>query len=123
MPCFRCTTASAAGRKMACRRARSWPSSGSPLPDCCAPPAKVGHTTPLHTQHCRTHNVIRTKNMHHVIIGGGPAATNAIETIRQFDGGASTITLISDEPAHSRMALPYWLSGNIPAAHTYTGDA
>jgi NAD(P)H-nitrite reductase large subunit len=61
--------------------------------------------------------------MHHVIIGGGPAATNAIETIREFDGGASTITLVSDEPAHSRMALPYWLAGKIAEAHTHTGDA
>lgn len=61
--------------------------------------------------------------MHHVIIGGGPAATNAIETIREFDGGRSTITLISDEPAHSRMALPYWLAGSITEAQTHTGDA
>ena len=59
---------------------------------------------------------------HHVIIGGGPAATNALETIRDFDGGESRITLISDEPAHSRMALPYWLCGNIPAEHTHTAD-
>jgi NAD(P)H-nitrite reductase large subunit len=61
--------------------------------------------------------------MHHVIIGGGPAATNAIETIREFDGGRSAITLVSDEPAHSRMALPYWLAGSIPETHTHTGDA
>jgi NAD(P)H-nitrite reductase large subunit len=61
--------------------------------------------------------------MHHVIIGGGPAAINAIETIRQFDGGKSAITLVCDEPAHSRMALPYWLAGNIPEAQTHTGDA
>jgi len=61
--------------------------------------------------------------MHHVIIGGGPAAINAIETIREFDGGRSIITLVCDEPAHSRMALPYWLAGSIPEAHTHTGDA
>ena len=58
----------------------------------------------------------------HVIIGGGPVATNAIETIRQFDKGESSITLICDEPAHSRMALPYWLSGQVPREHTYTAD-
>ena len=58
----------------------------------------------------------------HVIIGGGPAATNAIETIRQFESQPSQITLVSDEPAHSRMALPYWLAGKIPEQHTYTGD-
>ena len=61
--------------------------------------------------------------MHHVIIGGGPAATNAIETIRQFDSGQSVITLVCDEPAHSRMALPYWLAGSIPEAQMHTGDA
>jgi NAD(P)H-nitrite reductase large subunit len=59
----------------------------------------------------------------HVIIGAGPVATNAIEAIRQFDSGQSEITLVSDEPAHSRMALPYWLAGKIPREHIYTGDA
>jgi NAD(P)H-nitrite reductase large subunit len=59
---------------------------------------------------------------HHVIIGGGPAATNALETIRIFDSEAK-ITLVSDEPAHSRMALPYWLAGDIPPEQTHTGDA
>lgn len=58
---------------------------------------------------------------HQIIIGGGPAATNAIETIRQFDSETS-ITLISDEPAHSRMALPYWLAGQIPREQTHTGN-
>ena len=58
----------------------------------------------------------------HVIIGGGPVATNAIETIRQFDDGAAEITLVCDEPAHSRMALPYWLAGQVPREHTYTAD-
>jgi NAD(P)H-nitrite reductase large subunit len=59
----------------------------------------------------------------HLIIGGGPAATNAIETIREFDNGGSEITLVADEPAHSRMALPYWLSGQVSEEHTHTGDA
>lgn len=57
-----------------------------------------------------------------IIIGGGPAATNAAITIREFDRGTSKITLVCDEPAHSRMALPYWIAGNIPREHTYTGD-
>jgi NADPH-dependent 2,4-dienoyl-CoA reductase/sulfur reductase-like enzyme len=61
--------------------------------------------------------------MHHVIIGGGPAAINAVETIREFDDGRSAITLVSDEPAYSRMALPYWLAGSIAEAQTHTGDA
>jgi len=58
----------------------------------------------------------------HVIVGGGPAATNAVETIRLCDAGSSRIVLVSDEPAHSRMAIPYWLCGKIPREHTYTGD-
>src|SRR5262249_51149963 len=58
----------------------------------------------------------------HLIIGGGPAAINAIETIRDFDGGASTITLVSDEPAYSRMVLPYYLAERIPRQHVFTGD-
>jgi NAD(P)H-nitrite reductase large subunit len=58
---------------------------------------------------------------HHVIIGGGPAGINAIETIRRFDerGG---ITLISDERAYARMALPYFLAKQIPQAQLATGD-
>jgi NAD(P)H-nitrite reductase large subunit len=58
---------------------------------------------------------------HHIIIGGGPAATNCIEAIRETDS-ESKISLICDEPAHSRMALPYWLAGNIPREHTHTAD-
>ena len=57
----------------------------------------------------------------HVIIGGGPGGMNAIETIRGYDADAS-ITLISDEPAYSRMALPYYISGNIPIEQVNTGD-
>ncbi|MEE2994754.1 MAG: hypothetical protein VX603_16450 [Gemmatimonadota bacterium] len=48
----------------------------------------------------------------HVIIGGGPGGINAIETIRGYDADAS-ITLISDEPAYARMALPYYISKSI----------
>lgn len=59
---------------------------------------------------------------HHVIIGGGPVGLNAAETIRSIDQGASRITLVCDEPAHSRMALPYWLSGQFPRTHTHTAD-
>jgi NAD(P)H-nitrite reductase large subunit len=59
---------------------------------------------------------------HHVIVGGGPAATNAIETIRQFRDARDRITMVCDEPAHSRMALPYWLADKISRQHTYTGD-
>src|SRR5688500_11936136 len=59
---------------------------------------------------------------HHLIIGGGPAAINAIETIRDFDGGASQITLVSDEPAYSRMVLPYWLANQIPRQQLFAAD-
>src|SRR3954469_7565400 len=58
----------------------------------------------------------------HLIIGGGPAAINAIETIRDFDGGSSPITLVSDEPAYARMVLPYYLAQRIPEKQVYTAD-
>ena len=58
----------------------------------------------------------------HLIIGGGPAAINAIETIRDFDGGSSAITTVCDEPAYARMVLPYYLANKIPRAHVFTGD-
>src|SRR5438552_1418921 len=58
----------------------------------------------------------------HLVIGGGPAAINAIEAIRDVDGGANPITLISDEPAYSRMVLPYYLAARIPETQIYTAD-
>jgi NAD(P)H-nitrite reductase large subunit len=58
----------------------------------------------------------------HLIIGGGPAAINAIETIRDFDPGSATITLVCDEPAYSRMVLPYYLANQIPEKQVYTAD-
>jgi NAD(P)H-nitrite reductase large subunit len=68
-------------------------------------------------------NPKKAETMHHVIIGAGPTAINAVETIREHDGGRSSITLVCDEPAYARMALPYWLSGGIAEAHMSTGDA
>ena len=59
---------------------------------------------------------------HHVIVGGGPAGINAIETIREVDVADSRITLISNESAHARMALPYWLSGEISREQTLSAD-
>jgi NAD(P)H-nitrite reductase large subunit len=58
----------------------------------------------------------------HLIIGGGPAAINAIETIRDFDGGAAPITLVSDEAAYARMVLPYYLANQIPLKQIFTAD-
>ncbi len=57
----------------------------------------------------------------HVIIGGGPAGTAAIEAIRALDQ-ASSVTLVSDEPAYSRMVLPYYLAKEIPEAQVMIGD-
>ncbi len=59
--------------------------------------------------------------MRHVIIGGGPAGIYALDTIRKLDDTAS-ITLISDEPAYSRMALPYYLAREIPEEQLYLGN-
>lgn len=58
----------------------------------------------------------------HVILGGGPAGMYAIETLRAYDKEGS-VTLVSDEPAYSRMSLPYFLAGNIPEAHLMTGSS
>jgi NAD(P)H-nitrite reductase large subunit len=58
----------------------------------------------------------------HLIIGGGPAAINAIETIRDLDQGANPITLVSDDPAYARMVLPYYLAAQIPEGQVYTAD-
>src|SRR6266536_1446982 len=56
----------------------------------------------------------------HLIVGGGTAGLNAIRTIREEDGGASEITLVSAERPYSRMVLPYYLGASIAESHVYT---
>jgi NAD(P)H-nitrite reductase large subunit len=58
----------------------------------------------------------------HVILGGGPAGTAAIDTIRAIEGPSAAITLVSDEPAYSRMVLPYYLAQEIPEQHVNISD-
>lgn len=58
----------------------------------------------------------------HLIVGGGPAAINAMETIREVESEPSEIVLICDEPAYSRMVLPYYLAKQIPEQQVFTGD-
>ncbi len=57
---------------------------------------------------------------HHVILGAGPAGVIAAETIRKHSA-TDRITLIGDErePAYSRMAIPYLLTGKIDESGTY----
>ncbi len=58
--------------------------------------------------------------MHYVIIGQGPAGVIAAETLRKTDQD-STITMIGDEASapYSRMAIPYFLTGNIEEDGTH----
>ena len=58
--------------------------------------------------------------MQHIIIGAGPAGVIAAETLRKLDSAAG-ITIVADEPEppYSRMAIPYYLVGNIDEAGTY----
>ena len=60
-------------------------------------------------------------NTRHVVVGAGPAGLRAIETIRAHDSDSS-ITLIGDEAAYSRMVLPYYLAGDIQKGAVSTGD-
>ena len=58
--------------------------------------------------------------MHHLIIGAGPAAVTAAEHLRKLDP-ACRITILAAEgvPPYSRMALPYFLTGNIEPEGCY----
>jgi len=58
--------------------------------------------------------------MHHVIVGNGPAGTIAAETLRKLDP-QSHVSLVGDEgaPPYSRMAIPYFLVGQIDETGTY----
>lgn len=58
--------------------------------------------------------------MHYVIIGAGPAGVNAAEHLRKYDpSGQITMLVAENVPPYSRMALPYYLVGNIEAEGTY----
>ena len=58
--------------------------------------------------------------MQYLVVGAGPAGVIAAETLRR-QAPDSDITLIGDEPepAYSRMALPYYLAGQIEEAGTH----
>ena len=58
--------------------------------------------------------------MHHVIIGAGPAGVVAAEHIKKLDP-SSQVTLYGAEgkPPYSRMAIPYFLVGDIAEEGTY----
>ncbi len=58
--------------------------------------------------------------MNYVIIGAGPAGVVAAETLRKCDPSGN-ITMISGEglSPHSRMAIPYYLTGKIEENGTY----
>ena len=58
--------------------------------------------------------------MHHVIIGAGPAAVSAAEQIKKLDARSEVTMLAAEnEPPYSRMAIPYYLVGNIPSEGTH----
>jgi NAD(P)H-nitrite reductase large subunit len=56
----------------------------------------------------------------HLIVGGGTAGHNAINTIRKEEGSRSEITLVSAERPYSRMVLPYYLGRTIAESHVFT---
>ena len=58
--------------------------------------------------------------MKHVVIGAGPAGVVAAETLVKLDPSANVV-LIGDEPEppYSRMAIPYFLEGNIEENGSY----
>ena len=56
----------------------------------------------------------------HVIVGGGTAGLNAVQTIREHERGESEIVLVSAERPYSRMVLPYYLGRSIAESHVFT---
>jgi len=62
--------------------------------------------------------------MKYLILGNGPAGVIAAETLRKADPkGKITMVGAEDEPPYSRMAIPYYLEGNIDEAGTYLRKA
>ncbi len=58
--------------------------------------------------------------MRHVIIGAGPAGVIAAENLKKLDPSGSVVLLgAEDKPPYSRMAIPYFLVGDIEEEGTY----
>ena len=58
--------------------------------------------------------------MKHVIVGSGPAGVIAAENLRKLSA-TDSITIVGSEPCapYSRMALPYFLAGDVEEDGTY----
>jgi len=58
--------------------------------------------------------------MHHVVIGAGPAGVVAAEHLKKYDpAGQVTLLGAEDKPPYSRMAIPYYLVGDIAEQGTF----
>ncbi len=58
--------------------------------------------------------------MTYVVVGAGPAGVVAAETLAKTDPGSEIILIGGeDAPPYSRMAIPYYLTGNIEEQGTY----
>lgn len=58
--------------------------------------------------------------MHHVVIGAGPAGVVAAEHLKKYDPtGQVTLLGAEDKPPYSRMAIPYYLVGDIAEQGTF----
>lgn len=62
--------------------------------------------------------------MRYVLLGAGPAGLAALQAIQRTDPGAR-ITLVNAEPGlpYARMALPYYVSGELPPRRLYPQPA
>jgi len=62
--------------------------------------------------------------MRYLIVGAGPAGVIAAETLRRQDPQGQILLVSGEpEPAYSRMAIPYFLSGKIDESGTYLRHA
>jgi len=58
--------------------------------------------------------------MTYVVVGAGPAGVVAAETLAKTDPGREIVLIGGeDSPPYSRMAIPYYLTGNIEESGTY----
>ena len=58
--------------------------------------------------------------MTYVVVGAGPAGVVAAETLAKTEPGGEVVLISGeDAPPYSRMAIPYYLTGNIEESGTY----
>src|SRR5215469_17443373 len=120
----RCSTTPTRPRPTSATCARAIPPARMPVPPRPSPSWRVRRRTGSETSRRSGRHAFSRERWRDATAAsrhrGRDGRPNTIRTIREEDGGASEITLVSAERPYSRMVLPYYLGASIAESHVYT---